>query len=70
MSRYRNIAQPTVLKAVQQKMTNDKNDCQRIMYCKEKLYRGITEFQFEELRAVKWWENRRKLEAEQQLRGS
>ncbi|XP_033744264.1 mitotic checkpoint serine/threonine-protein kinase BUB1-like isoform X2 [Pecten maximus] len=33
---------------------------QRIMYCKEKLLMGVEELSFEELRARRWWEKRKR----------
>ena len=35
-------------------MTSNQNKNERPMYCKEKIYCGIDEFTFEELRAFKW----------------
>jgi len=32
---------------------------QKVMYCKEKLFVGVREFSFEELRAVAWFHKKR-----------
>ena len=35
-------------------MTANPNNNEKPMYCKEKIYGGVEEFSFEELRAFKW----------------